>query len=121
MYLEKKLKGSKSASYAITDDLLNRLADVTEGFCGSEIEQVIISAIFDAYSEDRILQEDDLYRAVKNTVPLAVTQREQIESIREWANVRAVAATSHDNMLFKDNQKSDSKVAILRGGRNVDF
>ena len=62
-----------------------------------------------------------MYRAIKNTVPLSVTQQEQIESIREWANVRAVAATSHDDMVFENNKKSDSKVVKLRGGRNVDF
>ena len=94
---------------------------MTEGFVGAEIEQVIISAVFDAYAEDRTLQEDDLYRAIKNTVPLSVTQQEQIESIREWANVRAVAATSHKNNEINANKKADTNVVKLRGGRNVDF
>lgn len=121
LHLDKMLKGSISEDFEITDKLIKKLVDMTEGFVGAEIEQVIISAVFDAYSEDRILQEDDLYRAVKNTVPLSVTQQEQIESIREWANVRAVAATSHEDNEINTNKKGDTKVVKLRGGRNVDF
>lgn len=121
LHLDKMLKGSISEAFEITDKLIKKLVDITEGFVGAEIEQVIISAVFDAYSEDRILQEDDLYRAVKNTVPLSVTQQEQIENIREWANVRAVAATSHEDNEINTNKKGDTKVVKLRGGRNVDF
>lgn len=120
LHLNKMLKGSISEKFEITDELVNKLVNMTEGFVGAEIEQAIISAVFDAFSEDRTLQEEDLYRAIKNTVPLSVTQQEQIENIREWANVRAVAATSHDDMVF-DNKKVGSKLAKLRGGRNVDF
>ena len=69
----------------------------------------------------KIGQEDDLYRAIKNTVPLSITQQEQIESIREWANIRAVAATSHEDNEINENIKSDTKIVKLRGGRNVDF
>ena len=121
LHLDKMLKDSISEDFKITDKLIKKLVDMTEGFVGAEIEQVIISAVFDAYSEDRILQEDDLYRAVKNTVPLSVTQQEQIASIREWANVRAVAATSHEDNEINTNKKGDTKVVKLRGGRNVDF
>ncbi len=121
LHLDKMLKGSISEDFDITDKLIKKLVDMTEGFVGAEIEQVIISAVFDAYAEDRTLQEDDLYRAVKNTVPLSVTQHEQIESIREWANIRAVAATSHEDNEISTNKKGDTKVVKLRGGRNVDF
>lgn len=121
LHLHKMLKGSISEDFEITDKLIKKLVDMTEGFVGAEIEQVIISAVFDAYSEDRTLQEDDLYRAIKNTVPLSITQQEQIESIREWANIRAVAATSHEDNEINENIKSDTKVVKLRGGRNVDF
>lgn len=121
LHLNKMLKGSISEEFEISDKLIKKLVEMTEGFVGAEIEQVIISAVFDAFSEDRTLQEYDLYRAIKNTVPLSITQQEQIKSLREWANVRAVAATSHEDMVFDDNRKVDSKVDKLRGGRNVDF
>ncbi|HIS74305.1 TPA: AAA family ATPase, partial [Candidatus Galligastranaerophilus intestinavium] len=96
LHLEKRLKGSISKDFAVTDTLLNKLAEITEGFVGAEIEQVVISALFEAFSENRTLKEEDLYKVIKNTVPLSTTQSEQILAIREWANERAVAATAHD-------------------------
>ena len=134
LHLEKRLKGSISKNFAITDDLLNRLSETTEGFVGAEIEQVVISALFEAFSENRSLQEEDLYKVIKNTVPLSTTQSEQILAIREWANERAVAATAHDesyNYVPEETQeqierkqkekKSTETVKKARGGRTIDF
>ena len=118
LHLNKMLKGSISESFSITDMLINELVEKTEGFVGAEIEQAIISAVFDAFSENRKLHKEDLFKAIENTVPLSVTQSEQIEKIRKWANVRAVAATSkNDRLNIPDEQ--DSKLS--RGGRNIDF
>jgi SpoVK/Ycf46/Vps4 family AAA+-type ATPase len=83
--------------FALDDATFGTLADATEGFIGAEIEQIVISALFEAYFEDRAVKLDDLQRAVTNTVPLSVTQSEQIRAIREWANVRAVAATPREH------------------------
>lgn len=134
LHLEKRLKGSKSKDFAVTDDLLNKLANATEGFGGSEIEQVVISALFEAFSENRILETDDLFKVIKNTVPLSTTQSEQILAIREWANERAVSATAHDenynyvpeeteeNTKKKAKAKKDTEtVKRARGGRTIDF
>ena len=63
---------------------------MTEGFTGAEIEQVVISACFDAFDGRQALQPADLEREIGNTVPLAVTQAEQIAALRAWADVRAV-------------------------------
>lgn len=134
LHLEKKLKGSISNDFVLTDTLLNRLAEATEGFVGAEIEQVVISALFEAFSENRTLIEEDLFRVIKNTVPLSTTQSEQIIAIREWANERAVAATSHDeryNYVPEETQeqiekkkkakKATETVKRARGGRTIEF
>lgn len=134
LHLEKRLKGSISKDFPITDMLLNKLAEITEGFVGAEIEQVVISALFEAFAENRPLQEDDLFKVIKNTVPLSTTQAEQILTIREWANERAVAATVHDesyNYVPEETQeqieqkqkekKSTETVKKARGGRTIDF
>ena len=134
LHLEKKLKGSISNDFVLTDTLLNRLAEATEGFVGAEIEQVVISALFEAFSENRTLMEEDLFRVIKNTVPLSTTQSEQIIAIREWANERAVAATSHDeryNYVPEETQeqiekkkkakKATETVKRARGGRTIEF
>ena len=134
LHLEKRLKGSKSKDFVITDDLLNKLATATEGFGGSEIEQVVVSALFEAFAENRTLKTDDLFKVIKNTVPLSTTQSEQILAIREWANERAVAATAHDenyNYIPEETEETVKKkekakkttetVKRARGGRTIDF
>lgn len=69
------------------------LAKATSGWNGAEIEQAVVSAVVDAYSENRPLTEDDLYRMISTTVPLAVTMEEQIKAIRSWAHERALNAS----------------------------
>ena len=69
----------------------------TEGFSGAEIEQVVISACFDAFNERRALTADDLLHEIGNTVPLSVTQAEQIAALRAWADIRAVAASAPED------------------------
>jgi len=69
------------------------LAKATVGWNGAEIEQAVVSGVVDAYSESRELSEDDLYRMISATVPLAVTMEEQIKQIRSWAHERALNAS----------------------------
>jgi len=69
------------------------LSKATNGWNGAEIEQAVVAAVIDAYSEARQLNEDDLYRMISATVPLAVTMEEQIKAIRSWAHERALNAS----------------------------
>lgn len=71
-----------------------QLAQITKGWSGSEIEQAIIAAMFEAFNEERKLCEDDLFIIFGNTVPLSTTMEEQIKRIRSWAHNRAVRASS---------------------------
>ena len=72
---------------------LRRLAEEAHGFSGAEIEQVVISGLYDAFDEDRSLTGDDLVRNIKNTVPLSATRKEDIDALREWAKTRARPAS----------------------------
>jgi len=65
----------------------------SEGFSGAEIEQAILSAMYDAYDESREVSTRDILRALEAAVPLSVTMREDIEALREWAKHRARPAT----------------------------
>lgn len=71
-----------------------QLAQITKGWSGSEIEQVIIAAMYEAFNEDRKLVEDDLFVIFGSTVPLSTTMEEQIKHIRSWAHSRAAKASS---------------------------
>lgn len=68
---------------------LDELVRLTDGFSGAEIEQVVISALYDAFYEGRDLAQADLVRSARETMPLSHTMREQIEALREWAKGRA--------------------------------
>ena len=95
LHLQKRLKDPQVlGALRITDEACAKLAEATEGFIGAEIEQVIISALFEAFAESRALAWSDFGRAIKSTVPLCVTRAERIGEIREWANQRAVAASA---------------------------
>jgi ATP-dependent 26S proteasome regulatory subunit len=72
---------------------LDRLAAESPGFSGAEIEQAVISALYDAFEQEREITTDDLLAGLKQTVPLSVTMREEIAVIRRWAKGRARPAS----------------------------
>ena len=54
---------------------------------GAEIEQVIYNALYEAFFEKRKVLPEDIEQAVAMTIPLSVTQKEQIKELREWAQL----------------------------------
>ena len=85
LHLKARLKaGPALGSLDVSEDLLASLVAATEGFSGAEIEQVVIAACFDAFNERRELTGDDLLHEIDKTVPLSVTQAEQIAALRAW-------------------------------------
>lgn len=124
VHLSKRLKDAEVCGKIKPDDekFINLLAQKTEGFIGSEIEQVVISALCDAFFENRALETNDFEKAITNTVPLSTTQKEQILAIREWANVRAVCASSKENIEnYKNIVQEEEDITTARGGRRLDI
>lgn len=72
---------------------LKGLARATEGFSGAEIEEGIVSAMFDAFSRQVPLGTDVVSRALAETVPLSKTMHEELNRLRNWAVGRARPAT----------------------------
>jgi hypothetical protein len=62
-------------------------------FSGAEIEQAVISAMYRAFPENREFTTEDILHCIKTTVHLAVTAREKIEALRDWAAQRARPAS----------------------------
>jgi AAA+ superfamily predicted ATPase len=119
LHLTKRLKDKDvAAKLELNDSLFETLANMTEGFVGAEIEQVVISALYEAFFNKRALEFSDLENTIKNIVPLSVTQKEQILALRQWANIRAVAATKKDDMSTYSDDLSD--INNSRGGRALD-
>jgi AAA+ superfamily predicted ATPase len=77
------------------DDIsLELVVHGTQGYSGSEIEQVVATALVAAQSEGRAPTDSDLAAAVSRTVPMSVTMAEQIKRIETWAFRRAVHASA---------------------------
>lgn len=68
-------------------------SELSEGFSGAEIEQVIISSMYDSFEENREVNDNDIINSIKNCVPLSKTMKESIENIREWSHTRAISAS----------------------------
>ena len=141
LHIKKKIKPDNfSDDFKADDETISELARITEGFTGSEIEQVIIEALFDSYSANKKPSMEDFRKAVNFTVPLSITQAEIIENLRSWANTRAVNATPKDELAdYETHEGSDgnmenpetgnagpntppsSNISDIRGGRTLDF
>ncbi len=68
---------------------LPELVAASKEFSGAEIEQAIISALYDAFSEGRPLATEHILEALSQTVPLSKTMDEQLARLRTWAEGRA--------------------------------
>ena len=71
---------------------MKRLAESAEGFSGAELEQVVVSSLYTAFSSGSDVTTEILLNEVRQTVPLSKTMEEKIASLRQWASERAVNA-----------------------------
>jgi SpoVK/Ycf46/Vps4 family AAA+-type ATPase len=71
---------------------LDTLVQATEGFSGAEIEQVVVSGLYEAHASSQPLDTQILRREIANTRPLSTTIAEHIQALREWAQDRTVPA-----------------------------
>ncbi|MBG6238541.1 SpoVK/Ycf46/Vps4 family AAA+-type ATPase [Mycetocola sp. CAN_C7] len=114
---------------AIDADAVERLIEVSDNYSGAEIEQAVIVALYEAFAERRAVTTADLEKAITDMIPLAVTQAEEVQAIRAWAEVRAVRATGSEDIDAAEDAQlvgaaTDAGSAGLsshRGGRTVDF
>ena len=72
---------------------LDELARVSDGFNGAEIEEAVISALFDAFSSQVELDTEIIKAAIKETVPLSKTMSEELNRLHTWAVGRSRPAS----------------------------
>ncbi|HEX8342810.1 MAG TPA: AAA family ATPase [Tepidisphaeraceae bacterium] len=72
---------------------LDLLAQRSEGFSGAEIEEAIISGLFDAFGAGGELDTQTLLTSLDETVPLSRTMSEELNRLRTWAQGRARPAS----------------------------
>jgi SpoVK/Ycf46/Vps4 family AAA+-type ATPase len=73
---------------------LDQLTKVCEGFSGAEIEQGLISAMYEAFAQGREFTQLDIIAAIRATLPLSKTMNEQVTALRDWARQRARPAAA---------------------------
>jgi hypothetical protein len=73
---------------------MDKLIDATVDYSGAELEQAVIASLYDAFDSGNDLTTEGLAKTIHEIVPLAITMREMIEQMREWARTRARMASS---------------------------
>jgi ATP-dependent 26S proteasome regulatory subunit len=71
---------------------LVKLAAISDGFSGAEIEQAIIAGLYTAFAQKQQLTTEILLAEIRSTQPLSVTRAEEVDAIRQWARTRAAPA-----------------------------
>jgi len=78
--------------FSAADFDLDSLANLSHGFSGAEIEQVVVSATYSDVADKNTISTQTLINEIESTRPLSVIMAEQIDYLREWAKDRTVPA-----------------------------
>ncbi len=84
---------------------LAELAHASLGFSGAEIEESIVSSLFDAFSDNAEVNTESILKSLRQTVPLSKTMSEEIDHLRTWAQGRARWGTSEEAGVEKVSDK----------------
>jgi ATP-dependent 26S proteasome regulatory subunit len=90
----------------IENSELEKVVKASHGYTGSEIEQVIVNALFDTYKDKRDLIAEDLIQALKDMIPLAKTMDEDIKALRKWGEGRARNASAEGKYVPPDEKEN---------------
>ena len=99
---------------------MHRLIEAMPDFSGSEVEQVVVGALYEAFDANphvRDLSTEQLLHGAKEIVPLAVTMQEKIADMREWARTRARTASIIKNPVLNKKTRDRFAVPGEDGGR----
>ena len=103
LHLEKR-------NHKVAKTTLKKIAKETKNYTGAEIEQIVISAIRKAFvkmkkqnKKELKITLDELLDAKNNVIPVAVTNKETIAALEDWAKGRALYSNKPTN---SSNKKS---------------
>lgn len=80
----------------LADAALQEPIQLSEGFSGAEIEEAVITAMYQAFDQDRNLSAADLLDAIKVTNPLSKSRASLLKDMAEWASNNAINASKVD-------------------------
>ncbi len=82
---------------------LDALAKASFGYSGAEIEESIVSGMFDSFYEKQQLSNERLLQSIGQIVPLSRTMSEDIDALRKWAAGRTRPATSPEDLTEEES------------------
>ena len=72
----------------------NQLAQASESFSGAEIRQSIIEGMYHAFYEKREFTTEDICMALKELIPLAHLESDQMLRLQQWASSGRIRSAS---------------------------
>lgn len=90
LYLERYLNVKAEPTF------VDNLVKLTENYSGSDIESVLRDTAYRVIAGIIDLNEDTVLNAFKASVSMYQTNKEKVESIREWAKDRTIHASKKD-------------------------
>ena len=111
-----KKKGRKPENFEIC-----KLSEQTEGFTGAEIEEAVISALFDSYADNaRELESSDILKAISNIKPASRgIMKTTVEQLQEWASVRGIPNANTEENVENEEAVENITVNKKKNGRRI--
>jgi hypothetical protein len=73
------------------------VVQATEGFSGAELEELVIDALFEAFSTpERMLRTQHLLESAREIVPLSRSRAREITALRQWAQANCRRAVESE-------------------------
>lgn len=101
----------EKANKQVSQEIIKEVAESMDKYTGAEIEQVVKSALRRAYlekiksGEDKGITKDILIAAKEEVVPVAISSREQIATLENWAQGRALYANGKPAQTKKNKPR----------------
>lgn len=87
--------GKRGHAKDLDENAVKMVAEHCDKFSGAEIEQVVLTGLIEAFSanRDKVTMED-LINQCKETIPLAISFKEKVDFMENWAKQNAKPSSS---------------------------
>jgi len=77
----------------------------SEGFSGAELEEAVVSGLFNAFYKGQEITDFHIQHAILNTVPLSRSRASDMAEMRDWAGKFAQHASKKKEVVAKDKRE----------------
>lgn len=95
-----------------SDFEVKKLSEISQGYTGSDIEQIIKLGLKIAFSKNEKLTTAHLIRAVSDIIPLSKTESDRIEETRQWCEKHAKPANPQKKVTTPDMRNNKRKIVL---------